>query len=99
MPKIKDVSLERYYFNEISVRLNDGRVQSTDKILGKNFGVVFKYSTYSGLFPHFFLALSSIAARRGGQTNFQQNQTNSAKAIICPKRVAFKFIFYATNNK
>ena len=40
MPKIKDVSLERYYFNEISVRLNDGRVQSTDKILGKNFGMI-----------------------------------------------------------
>jgi 3-(3-hydroxy-phenyl)propionate hydroxylase len=40
MPKIKDVSLERYYFNEISVRLDDGRIQSTDKLLGKNFGII-----------------------------------------------------------
>ena len=45
-----------------------------------------------------FCALSSIAAKRGGHTNFQQNQTNSPKAIICPSKVAFKFISYATNN-
>ncbi len=40
MPKIKSVSMERYYFNEINVRLHDGRVLSTDNILEKNFGII-----------------------------------------------------------
>tara|TARA_B100001079_G_scaffold261077_1_gene261873 strand:+ start:52 stop:1662 length:1611 start_codon:yes stop_codon:yes gene_type:complete len=40
MPKIKNVSIERYYFNEINVRLRDGRVVSTDKVLEKNFGII-----------------------------------------------------------
>ena len=40
MPKIKNISIERYYFNEINVRLHDGRILSTDNILGKNFGII-----------------------------------------------------------
>ena len=40
MPKIKNVSIERYYFNEISVRLDDGRVLGTDNVLKKNFGII-----------------------------------------------------------
>ena len=40
MPKIKNVSLERYYFNEINVRLHDGRILSTDQVLEKSFGNV-----------------------------------------------------------
>ena len=40
MPKIKNVSLERYYFNEINVRLHDGRILSTDRVLEKNFGII-----------------------------------------------------------
>ena len=40
MPKIKNVSIERYYFNEINVRLHDGRILSTDNLLDKNFGVI-----------------------------------------------------------
>ncbi len=32
--------MERYYFNEINVRLHDGRVLSTDNILEKNFGII-----------------------------------------------------------
>ena len=40
MPKIKNVSLERYYFNEINVRLHDGRILSTDRILEKSFGII-----------------------------------------------------------
>ena len=40
MPKIKNVSIERYYFNEINVRLHDGRIMSTDYVLEKNFGII-----------------------------------------------------------
>jgi len=40
MPKIKNVSIERYYFNEINVRLHDGRILSTDNVLEKNFGII-----------------------------------------------------------
>ena len=40
MPKIKNVSIERYYFNEINVRLHDGRIMSTDYVLEKNFGLI-----------------------------------------------------------
>ena len=40
MPKIKNVSIERYYFNEINIHLHSGKTLSTDNILGKNFGII-----------------------------------------------------------
>ncbi len=40
MPKIKNVSIERYYFNEINVHIYSGKTLSTDNILGKNFGII-----------------------------------------------------------
>ena len=42
LPTHKDAAsiLERYYFNEINVRLHDGRIMSTDYVLEKNFGII-----------------------------------------------------------
>ena len=40
MPDIKNPSIEAYYFNNIDVKLRDGRNQDTDQLLKKNFGLI-----------------------------------------------------------
>ena len=40
MPVLKNSSIERYYFNNVDVKLRDGRLQNTDQLLQKNFGLI-----------------------------------------------------------
>ena len=41
MPILKNSSIERYYFNNVDIMLRDGRLQTTDQLLQKNFGLIF----------------------------------------------------------
>ncbi len=38
--KIKDATIERYYFNIVNTQIENGKNKTTDELLGKNFGLI-----------------------------------------------------------
>ena len=40
MTSTKNSTIEKYYFNNVDIKLRDGRIQSTDQLLKKDFGII-----------------------------------------------------------